>query len=306
VEFTTLPRLTQLMFMSVPHKFLLVPGLVVAAYLAICLLLYFRQSRLIFFPSATIETTPADLGLPYEEVWLPVKQPDKSINQNEQIHGWWIPAQGEAAGVLLYLHGNGINIGANINHAKRFHQLGLSVLIIDYRGYGRSVGRFPNEQRVYQDAEISWLYLTQTRQISPESILIYGHSLGGAIAINLATHHPDAAGLIVQSSFTSIREMVNRTPRYRWFPVNQLLHQRFDSISKVPQLQMPVLFIHGLVDTQVPASMSQALYQATPDPKRLYLVPMAGHNNVADTAGEEYLRVVQQFMQQCWQLSEMV
>lgn len=286
--------------MSVFLKLLLLAlGLVIAAYVAVCLLLYFRQSRLIFFPSATVETTPADLDLPYEEVWLPVQQTERS----EQIHGWWIPAQGEAAGVLLYLHGNGINIGANVAHAKRFHQLGLSVLIIDYRGYGRSVGRFPDEQRVYEDAEVSWRYLTQTRQISPESILIYGHSLGGAIAIDLATHKPDAAGLLVQSSFTSIREMIDYTSRYGIFPVDQLLHQRFDSISKVPQLQMPVLFIHGLADTQVPASMSQALYQASPHPKQLYLVPMAGHNNVADTAGDEYLRVVQQFMQQCWQPS---
>lgn len=285
--------------MSVPLKLLLLAiGLVTAAYFAVCLLLYFRQSRLIFFPSATIETTPADLGLPYEEVWHPV-QP----NRNEQIHGWWIPAQGEEAGVLLYLHGNGINIGANVAHAKRFHQLGLSVLIIDYRGYGRSAGRFPDEQRVYEDAEISWRYLTQTRQFLPESILLYGHSLGGAIAIDLATRHPDAAGLIVQSSFTSMREMVDHTSRYGIFPVDQLLHQRFDSIGKVPQLQMPVLFIHGLADTQVPAAMSQALYEATPNPKQLYLVPIAGHNNVADTAGDEYLRVVQQFMQQCWKPS---
>jgi fermentation-respiration switch protein FrsA (DUF1100 family) len=276
---------------------LLIAGFAVTAYLAICLLLYFRQTRLIFFPTATIETTPADLGMPYEDVWLPVQLSQRS----ERIHGWWIPASSEAAGVLLYLHGNGMNIGANVGHAKRFHQLGLSVLLIDYRGYGRSEGGFPTEQQVYQDAEASWRYLTQTRQISPESILLYGHSLGGAVAIDLAVHQSDAAGLIVQSSFTSIRDMVDHTSRYRFFPVEQLLHQRFDSIRKVPFLKMPVLFIHGLADIQVPATMSEALYAATPDPKQLYLVPLAGHNNVADTAGAEYLKVVQQFVEQCRQ-----
>lgn len=284
--------------MTVPLKlFLLAISLAVTSYLTICLFLYFRQTRFIFFPSAALETTPADLEMPYEEIWLPVNQAE----QSERLHGWWIPAQGEAVGVLLYLHGNGVNIGANAGHAKRFHQLGLSVLLIDYRGYGRSEGKFPTEQQVYQDAEIGWRYLTQTRQVLPQSILLYGHSLGGAVAINLAVHHPDAAGLIVQSSFTSIRDIVDRRPHYRTFPIEQLLHQRFDSIRKVFLLKMPVLFIHGLADVQVPASMSQALYQAAPEPKQLYLVPMAGHNNVADTAGVEYLKVIQQFMQQCWQ-----
>lgn len=282
--------------MSPLKLFLFAISLAVTSYLATCLLLYFWQSRLIFFPSTAIETTPADLEMPYKEVWLPIEQAGRS----ERIHGWWIPAK-DGAGVLLYLHGNGINISANIGHAKRFHQLGLSVLLIDYRGYGLSEGSFPHERRVYQDAEASWHYLTQTRGISPQSVVIYGHSLGGAIAIHLAAQHSDAAGLIVQSSFTSIREMVNRTPRYRFFPVEQLLHQRFDSINKVPLLKVPVLFIHGLADTQVPVTMSQMLYAASPDPKQLYLVPIAGHNNVAETAGVEYLQVVQAFVRRCLQ-----
>jgi fermentation-respiration switch protein FrsA (DUF1100 family) len=289
--------------MSVPVRLFLLALSLIAAYLAICLLLYFRQTRFIFFPSATLETTPADLGMPYEEVWLPIEQAGQSRRNHERIHGWWIPAQGKAVGTLLYLHGNGVNIGANVAHASRFHRMGLSVLLIDYRGYGLSQGQFPHEQQVYQDAAMGWRYLTQTRQIAPQSIVIYGHSLGGAIAIDLATHQPDAAGLIVQSSFTSIREMVDRTGRYRIFPVEQLLHQRFDSIRKVARLQMPVLFIHGLADTQTPAPMSQALYAAAPDPKQLYLVPLAGHNNVADTAGMDYTQVVQTFIQKCLQSS---
>jgi uncharacterized protein len=265
-------------------------GAVVLAYAAACLFLYFRQTRLIFFPSPIIETTPADLGMSYEEVWLPVGE--------QRIHSWWIPARGKETGVVLYLHGNGINIGANLGQASRFHQLDLSVLLIDYRGYGRSPGNFPNEQQVYQDAEASWRYLTQTRKISPQRLFIYGHSLGGAIAINLATQHSDAAGLIVQSSFTSIRDMVNLTNRYSIFPVDLLLTQQFDSLSKVPVLKLPVLYIHGLADEQVPAFMSEALYAASPDPKQIYLVPVAGHNNVGDTAGAEYLNVVRSFVQQ--------
>jgi uncharacterized protein len=201
--------------------------------------------------------------------------------------------------VLLYLHGNGENIGANAEHASRLQRLGLSVLMIDYRGYGLSQGDFPNEERVYEDAATAWDYLTKTKGIPAERIFIYGHSLGGAIAIDLATQTGDrAAGLIVESSFTSIRQMIDLTPPYRIFPIDLLLTQRFESIAKVPKLKMPVLFIHGLADGQVPAQMSQTLYEAAPELKQIYLVPGAGHNNTASTGGREYLEVVSKFLRQ--------
>ncbi|MFM7423753.1 MAG: alpha/beta hydrolase [Elainella sp.] len=269
-------------------------GVAAAVYLAICVLLYAQQARMIFFPARQVETTPAAFGTDYEEVWIPVGQ------QGERLHGWWIPAAQPNPNqpVLLYLHGNAVNIGANAEHANRFHRIGMTVLIIDYRGYGQSDGGFPNEQQVYEDAEASWRYLTQTRQIPPQQIFIYGHSLGGAIGIELASRHPDAAGLIVQGSFTSIRQMIDyQTPR-SIFPTDLILHQFFDSIRKVPYLQLPLLYIHGLDDNKVPARMTQALYAASPEPKQIYLVPAAGHNDVAQVAGPEYLQVVQQFVQQ--------
>ncbi len=162
-------------------------GLAAAAYVALGLLLYFQQTRMIFFPARQIETTPAAFGTRFEEVWIPVGQ------RGERLHGWWIPAGSSNQPVLLYLHGNAANIGANAEHANRFHSIGMAVLIIDYRGYGQSEGGFPTEQQVYEDAEASWQYLTQTRQIPPQQIFIYGHSLGGAIGIELASRHPDAA-----------------------------------------------------------------------------------------------------------------
>jgi uncharacterized protein len=269
-------------------------GLAAAAYLTLGLLLYFQQTRMIFFPAKQIETTPAAFGTRFEEVWIPVGQ------RGERLHGWWIPAAQSSPDqpVLLYLHGNAVNIGANAEHANRFHTIGMAVLIIDYRGYGQSDGGFPNEQQVYEDAEASWRYLTQTRQIPPQQIFIYGHSLGGAIGIELASRHPNAAGLIVQGSFTSIRQMVDYQMPRRIFPTDLILNQHFDSIRKVPSLQMPLLYIHGLNDDKVPASMSQALYAASPEPKQIYLVPTAGHNDVAQIAGPDYLQVVQQFVRQ--------
>ncbi|MBE9095398.1 alpha/beta hydrolase, partial [Tychonema sp. LEGE 07203] len=205
--------------------------------------------------------------------------------------------KGKLGRVVLYLHGNGSNVGANLEHAHRFHRLGLSVFLIDYRGYGKSQGDFPSEYRVYEDAEFAWDYLVKQRGIHPNQIYIYGHSLGGAIAIDLAVRHPEAAGLIVEGSFTSVRAMVDLQKGLFWmFPIDFLLAQRFDSLSKVDRLQMPVLFIHGTADTVVPSQMSQKLFDAAPEPKQLYMVPDGGHNNVAQIGGAEYLQRLSQFL----------
>ncbi|HEY9853111.1 MAG TPA: alpha/beta fold hydrolase [Leptolyngbyaceae cyanobacterium] len=274
-------------------KLIQISGVAIAiAYAICCLFLYLLQNRLIFFPSPVIQVTPEVFNLTYQEVWLPVSTPSGKI---ERIHGWWIPGKGKQT--ILYLHGNGINIGANVAHANRFHQLGFSVLLLDYRGYGRSEGSFPKEAEVYQDAETAWQYLIQEKKISPDQIIIYGHSLGGAIAINLAVKHPEAAGLIVESSFTSLRKMVDRMGNYWMFPVDLILHHRFDSINKVKKLEMPVLFIHGIGDSLIPYQMSEQLFAAAPEPKQILLVPEAGHNNVAEIAGQKYLQTVQKFFQ---------
>ena len=277
--------------MSLPLKFLLgLLGLAIAAYLAACLWLYLRQTRMMFFPEAAVTTTPADFGIQFKEVWIPVGK------SGERLNGWWIPASGANTGALLYLHGNGVNIGSNAEQAARFHQLGLSVLLIDYRGYGKSAGQFPSERQVYEDAEASWQYLVQ--DLAQQRPFLYGHSLGGAVAIHLARQHPDAAGLIVESSFTSMRQMVDDQMPNSIFPIDLLLSQKFDSINQVSGLTMPVLYIHGLEDTRVPAAMSQALYAASPEPKQLYWVANAGHNNVAQVAGPDYLKKIQTFVQQ--------
>ncbi|MDF5730851.1 MAG: alpha/beta fold hydrolase [Rhizonema sp. PD38] len=274
-------------------KFLIWVGAAVALiYSVICTFLFFEQSKFIFFPSSIIEKTPSAFNLHYEEIWVPVCVGKGRV---ERIQGWWIEASSPNAKVLLYLHGNGINIGANVERANRFHKLGFSVLLIDYRGYGRSEGSFPQEASVYQDAEAVWNYLRQ-RHIPPNHIFIYGHSLGGAIAINLALEHPDAAGLIVESSFTSLREMIAYRNNFWIFPVDLILIQRFESIKKVPNLKMPVLFIHGMADFIVPTYMSQSLYDLAHEPKKLLFVPGAGHNNVAEIDPVKYQQVIQSFV----------
>lgn len=272
-----------------PKVLLFLGGILAVAYLGLCVSLRLWQTRLIFFPSAVIKTTPADMNLPYEEVWMPVAK--------KQIYGWWIPAATDEDLVLLYLHGNGSNIGDDLGRAFLFHQLG-SVFLIDYRGYGRSIGTFPTETSVYEDVEAAWIYLTQTRRIAPEKIVVYGHSLGGAIAIELAVRHPEMAGVIVDGSFTSIRAMLDYRNQYKILPVDWILTQRFDSLAKVRSLQTPVLFIHGTADETVPAQMSRELFAAAPEPKQLLLVPEAGHNNTVRLGGTRYLQAIQEFVKQ--------
>ncbi|MBK4729949.1 alpha/beta fold hydrolase [Oxynema sp. CENA135] len=265
------------------------------AYGGICLYLFARQNRFIFFPTRAIHTSPADYDVAYEDVWLDV--PDNG--KGERIHGWWLPGpEGERpAGVLLYLHGNGSNVGANLEAALRFRQFGFSVLLVDYRGYGRSQGDFPTETSVYRDAERAWDYLTRERGIEPGEIFIYGHSLGGAVAIDLAARNPEAAGAIVEASFTSMRDMVDyQYPFFQVFPVDFLLTHEFDSLSKVSTLNVPILFVHGARDAVVPASMSARLYDAAPEPKRLLMIPEADHHNIGAIARERYFKAMEELV----------
>ncbi|HEY9815504.1 MAG TPA: alpha/beta fold hydrolase [Candidatus Obscuribacterales bacterium] len=264
---------------------------VAGLYGALMLLLFAYQRRLIFHPSPTVTRTPAELGLAYDVIQLPYAQ------GREWVQGWWMPSDRPQAPTVLYLHGNGINMGANVEAAARFHALGLSVFMIDYRGYGESSGGFPSEQRVYEDADRAWHYLTDQRQIAPEHMVLYGHSLGGAIAIELAARHPDAGGLVIESSFTSMREMVTRATVYdRLFPIDWILTQRFDSLTKVRSLQSPVIYIHGTADPVVPSDLSAVLYDATAAPAELVWIPGANHNNVAEVGGDRYRAALIQWL----------
>jgi uncharacterized protein len=263
-------------------------GISVTLYLVICLLLRLGQTRLMFFPDSLLKSTPAKHHLVYQDVWL-------SVN-TQQVHGWWIPSS-DLSPVLLYLHGNGSNNGDGVDLAAAFHQLGLSVLLLDYRGYGKSDRIFPNETRVYEDAEAAWNYLTHEQKIIPENIFVYGHSLGGAIAIELATKHPEMAGLIVTATFTSIRNIVNLNSLLQIFPLNWLLTQHFDSIAKIKSLQVPLLIIHGTADEVIPVAMGQKLYAAAPEPKQLVVIPGGDHNNLFRVGGQQYLSNLQQFIQ---------
>lgn len=250
------------------------------------------QRDSIFEPEAVLQTTPDRLGVPFEELRIP----SGSGAERDELHGWWIPAVQGNSPTVLYLHGNAHNIGHFLDSTLRYHQLGYNLLLIDYRGYGKSTGGKPSEAKVYEDAEAAWQYLIGSRGVQPRQAIIYGLSLGGAVALDLALRHPDAAGLIVEGSFTSMQAMGEI--KHEYLPVGLLLNQRFESLQKIPQLKIPLLLIHGTRDQKVPYAMSQQLYAAAPQPKKLLLVEGGEHTNSREIGWIEYRDAVSAFVRQ--------
>lgn len=258
-------------------------------YVAASAYLWFNQRALIFQPSGTVDRTPASFGLAYEDVSIPLSGAPAIA-----LHGWWVPAADATAPPMLYLHGNDGNVASNLERVARLREIGFSVLAIDYRGYGASRGGPPSEALVYEDAEAAWNYLVAQRRVDPARAYIYGHSLGGAIAIDLGVRHPESAGVIAESTFTTLSAMARAA--YPMFATDWLLDQRFDSLDKVSRLRTPVLFIHGTADVEVPYAMSVALHAAAREPKRLLLVPGAGHEDCITAGAAIYRRALRDFV----------
>ena len=173
--------------------------------------------------------------------------------------------------------------------------MGFTTLLFDYRGYGMSDGAFPSERSVYADGDRAWSYLMEQR-VAPADVVIYGHSLGGAVAVEIAKRHPDAHALIIESTFTSLADMSERDRMSRVFPLKLLMTERMDSVSKMASIKMPILFIHGTVDTIVPAQMTERLFDRANGSKSLFLVSGAGHENCAAKAGKQYSASVLRFL----------
>jgi fermentation-respiration switch protein FrsA (DUF1100 family) len=235
-------------------------------------------------------------GIPssVQDVYVPVTDAPGA----QRIHGWWWPDANPNAPAVLYLHGVRWNLTGHVQRMESLRQFGFSVFAIDYRGFGKSDGDLPSEQMVYEDARAAWAWLAK-QQPDPARRLIYGHSLGGAIAIDLAAqlaadakgHGPQARGLIVESSFTSLADIAAELS-FSWLPTGLILSQKFDSLTKIKSVDMPVLVVHGGGDRYVPSRFSQALYEAAPEPKRLLLIENGGHNNTMWVGNGAYHKAV--------------
>ena len=237
-------------------------------YALLVAITYLMQGRMLYLsgmPGRTLSMTPADVHMNYEDVSI---ETDDGVT----LHGWFIP--GATSRVVLFFHGNAGNISHRLESIRQFRDLGLSLLIIDYRGYGQSGGR-TTEHGIYRDAAAAWAFLTDTRGIRPADIVLFGRSLGASVAARLATGR-NPSGLIIESSFTSVPDVAQEL--YPWLPVRWLSRLRHATVEYVRNVECPVLVIHSRNDEIIPFHHGESIFDAAPEPKRL-LVLSGTHND---------------------------
>ncbi len=260
--------------------------IVVIAWCALALYVFLVQSRLIYYPdipARTIETTPAQIGLEFEDITL-------DTSDGEKLHAWFIPSPG-AHSTLLFAHGNAGNISHRLDSIQVFHDLGLNVLIFDYRGYGQSTGSC-NEHGTYRDIEAAWTHLTETRGIEPARIILFGRSLGAAVVADLATRVEPAA-VILESAFLSVPDMAARI--YPWLPARWLARYRYDNAEKVTRINRPLLIIHSRDDEIIPYEQGVRLFQLASTPKQF--LELAGrHNDGFFVSRTVYIQTLRAFL----------
>jgi uncharacterized protein len=259
-------------------------GLVVAL-LAGCAVLDQQQRRWIFQPGqrtwggASYATSDGAM----RPVWIEFQS--AALNAPMKLHGLWMPQPAADAPVLLYLHGARWDVRSSAHRMRRMHELGFAVLGIDYRGFGLSTDALPSEDQAAEDAHAAWRWLAAQRPQARR--YLFGHSLGGAIAVQLAAEVDDEAGLIVEGSFTSIPDVVS-TFKWGWLPVGPLITQRFDAAARIGRVGAPVLVVHGSEDRLIDPQLGRALYERAQAPKRFVLVAGGSHHNTNALGQEQY------------------
>jgi len=257
-------------------------------YLLLSLLLYLFQGSMVFLanlPGRALEATPADIGLDYEDVFL-------DTSDGQRLHGWFVPAA-SARGTILFFHGNAGNISHRLDSITIFHRLGLDVLIIDYRGYGRSSGK-PTEKGTYLDALAAWDYLVGDRGIPEERIILFGRSLGGAVAAWLGSQHIRPAAVIIESSFTSGVDMARRL--YPFLPARLITRLRYPVAEYAARLGSPVLVVHSRDDEIIPFEMGKSIHDAVTQ-RRAFIELRGGHNDGFYISRDTYITGLDEFVQ---------
>ncbi len=267
----------------VKRMFLLVVVGLVIGYLLLIAYVYAKQGAMLYFPAKEIESTPHNIGLEYQELTLKTKD-------GVDISAWYIPAE-DARGFLLFCHGNAGNISHRLDSIRIFHGLGLSVLIFDYRGYGKSQGS-PDEEGTYYDAEAAWDYLVNILHVKPEKIVLFGRSLGSAVVAELALRK-QASALIIESGFTSVPDLGKKF--FPHLPVSLISRYHYASISKVGKIKIPKLFVHSPEDEIVPFEHGVKLFEKASEPKE-FLKIVGGHNEGFLLSGKVYVDGLQAFI----------
>jgi fermentation-respiration switch protein FrsA (DUF1100 family) len=248
------------------------------------LLLVFEK-HLIYFPTRAHEVTPAGLGLASEEVEL-------RAEDGVRLHGWFLPVKGSRLTVLV-CHGNGGNVSHRLDRVLLMQsRLNVDTLLFDYRGYGKSEGS-PDEQGTYRDARAAYRWLVAHGH-GPERVVLFGESLGSAVALQLALE-VEARALVLESPFASVPEMARAV--YPFLPLWPFVRTRYDNVAKVARLRMPLLVLHGERDEVVPFAQGRRVFDKAPEPKRFFAIPGASHNDTYLVGGEPYWRALREFLE---------
>ena len=253
-------------------------------YLGIVLLVYIFQNKLLYFPDKNIIANPGYYSLKYDEV-------NFKTTDDIDLYGWYIPAD-SAHYTLLFCHGNAGNISHRLESIKQFRDLGLSVFIFDYRGYGKSGGKI-TEEGSYKDAKAAWDYLVNEKNINPQNIIVFGRSLGAAIACKLATKQ-NLSALIMESAFISVPELAAQI--YPFLPVRWLSRFQYNNIENIPKISCPILFIHSRNDEIIPFSQGEKLFSIANQPKQ-FLEIHGSHNDGFYVSKEIYEKGILRFLE---------
>jgi alpha-beta hydrolase superfamily lysophospholipase len=256
-----------------------------------CATLDERQREWIFQPSDRSWGNSAAMTEGMADVWIDFQS--NISGDNVRLHGLWLGGAPESADtpVLLYLHGARYNVAGSAPRIQRMHQLGFSVLAIDYRGFGKSSKSLPSEETAREDARAAWEWLAARHPQQPRYIM--GHSLGGAIGIDLAAHVNDESGTIVESTFTSIAD-VARGFKWGWLPFGPFITQRFEAIKSVKNIGAPLLVVHGTADSLINPTLGRKLYEAATVPKLFVLVKGGSHHDTGSIGESQYRAALSQ------------
>lgn len=238
-------------------------------------------TSLLFFPEKEMFETPGDYGMPFEDVY-PV------TSDHVRLHGWYFPAP-DAKEVLLFLHGNAGNISGRLHKAKGWFERGVSVLLLDYRGYGQSDGVIERGEHVVVDAQAGLDWLVNQKKWAMNHVFLCGESLGSYPATMLASKHP-VGGLLLEAPFTAFTDLARiHYPALPPFMIEKLLKEfRFDNLSLISKIKAPLFIVHGTDDQTCPFAMGQKLFESAPEPKNFLKVLNSGHNNLCECAGKDF------------------
>ena len=250
-------------------------AIIAGVYIIFTGFLFIFQSNYVYYPDRVLLADPGSIGLDFESV-------DFETADGTKLSGWFIPSD-STRGVILFCHGNAGNISHHLESIQIFHRLGLDVFIFDYRGYGQSEGK-PTEHGTYQDAEAAWRYLVETRQVNPSPVVVFGRSLGGAVASWLAQSQRPRA-LILESTFTSVPDIA--ATLYPYLPIRFLSRFQYATAEYLSRIECPVLIVHSRDDEIMPFSHGRQLFEIAKEPKE-FLEISGTHNEGFITSGKHY------------------